>query len=92
MRGSVLRPSDSWRGREELSQQDLEAVCQKLHLPASRVQEIFALVDTDGVRKQEYNPLELMQAPSAERGMFESRESIERFDQLRRVQLVRRPP
>ena len=62
-RGSVLEPSslaenEAWKrkifrshlspGREELSQQDLEGALRKLHLPESRVKDIFARADADG--------------------------------------------
>ena len=35
-------------GQEELSLSDLKVVMHKLHIPDSRVEQIFALVDTDG--------------------------------------------
>lgn len=61
-RGSVLAPTalaenEAWKrgifnahlapGQDQLSPNDLEAVLQKLHLPDSRVKEIFGRVDTN---------------------------------------------
>ena len=62
-RGSVLEPSsladnEAWKrsifqahlppGKDELSCDDLQSVLRQLHLPESRVKEIFARADTDG--------------------------------------------
>lgn len=62
-RSSVLSPEaleehEKWKvavfkshlppGKSQLALQDLKAVLQKLHLPISRIEEIFARVDTDG--------------------------------------------
>lgn len=70
MSDDALQAQEQWKrtlftqyasSKSEMSLQDLRGVLSKLHVPPSRIEEVFARVDTDGDGKVSYDEVRLKQ-------------------------------